>query len=126
MNSYLVLKHVHITLVALSGLLFATRGVWLLTDSSRLQARWVRIVPHVLDTFLLLAGIAMLVVSQTFPAFVHVKLALLVVYIGLGVMAFRKARTRQAQAGFLGAALLVFLFMISVAVSKQPLGIFAG
>ena len=67
----------------------------------------------------------MLAVSHTFPPFVHVKLALLVVYIGLGVMAFRKAKTAGQKAGFLLAAVAVFLFMVSVAVTKSPLGIFA-
>jgi uncharacterized membrane protein SirB2 len=87
----------------------------------------VRISPHVIDTFLLLSGIAMLVVSQAFPPFVHAKLALLLVYIGLGVMAFRKAKGRDSrQVGFLLAAVLVFLFMVSIAITKQPLGILAG
>lgn len=125
MNSYLVLKHLHMTCVALSGLFFLVRGGWLLSAPEKLQAKWVRISPHVIDTVLLLSGVGMLVVNDMFPPFVHVKLALLVVYIGLGVMAFRKAKTQGQKAGFLLAALAVFLFIISVAVTKQPLGIFA-
>lgn len=126
MEAYIGLKHLHMTLVAISGLFFIVRGVWLLQGSLTLQAKWVRISPHVIDTFLLLSGIAMLVVSQAFPPFVHAKLALLLVYIGLGVMAFRKAKGRARQVGFLLAAVLVFLFMISIAITKQPLGILAG
>lgn len=125
MESYAALKHLHMTCVALSGLFFLVRGVWLLQSPEKLQAKWVRISPHVIDTVLLLSGIAMLVTAAFFPPFVHVKLALLVVYIGLGVMAFRKAKTVGQKAGFLLAAITVFLFMISVALSKSPLGIFA-
>ena len=35
--SYLALKHLHVTCVVLSGLGFALRGWWMLTDSPLLQ-----------------------------------------------------------------------------------------
>lgn len=125
MNSYLMLKHIHITAVALSGLFLALRGVWLVQASPQLQAKWVKISPHVIDTILLVSAIAMLVVGQQFPGWVHVKIALLLVYIGLGVMAFRKAKTAGQQIGLLLTAFAVYGFIISVAISKSPLGIFA-
>lgn len=121
---YTALKHLHMTCVALSGLFFLIRGVWLLQAPEKLQAKWVRISPHVIDTVLLVSGISLLVAGNFFPPFVHVKLALLLVYIGLGVMAFRKAKTSGQKAGFLLAAISVFLFMVSVALTKSPLGIF--
>ena len=110
--------------VALSGLFFLVRGVWLMQSPERLQAKWVRISPHIIDTVLLLSAIGMLVSAGMFPAWVHVKIALLVVYIGLGVMAFRKAKTSGQKAGFLLAAITVYLFIVSVAITKSPLGIF--
>ena len=125
MDGYIALKYLHMTCVALSGVFFMVRGMWLLQTPQRLQAKWVRISPHVIDTLLLLSGVGMLVMGGFFPPFVHVKLALLVVYIGLGVMAFRKAKTQGQKAGFLLAALTVFLFIISVAMTKQPLGVFS-
>ncbi len=121
---YLILKHLHLTAVALSGLFFLVRGVWLMQSPERLQAKWVRISPHIIDTVLLLSAIGMLVSAGMFPAWVHVKIALLVVYIGLGVMAFRKAKTSGQKAGFLLAAITVYLFIVSVAITKSPLGIF--
>ena len=121
---YLILKHLHLTAVALSGLFFLVRGVWLMQSPERLQAKWVRISPHIIDTVLLLSAIGMLVSAGMFPAWVHVKIALLVVYIGLGVMAFRKAKTSGQKAGFLLAAIAVYLFIVSVAITKSPLGIF--
>ena len=60
-----------------------------------------------------------------FRSWVHVKIALLLVYIGLGVMAFRKAKTAGQQIGLLLTAFAVYGFIISVAISKSPLGIFA-
>jgi uncharacterized membrane protein SirB2 len=125
MSSYLILKHIHMTAVVLSGLFLLVRGGWLLQGSVQLHAKWVKISPHIIDTVLLFSAIAMLVVAQQFPAWVHVKMTLLLVYIGLGLMAFKKAKTAGQKAGFLVSALLVYMFIISVAVAKSPLGIFA-
>ena len=109
MSSYLILKHIHITAVVLSGLFFLLRGGWLLQHSPQLKAKWVKISPHVIDTILLFSAIAMLVVSGQFPAWVHVKMTLLLVYIGLGLMAFKKAKTTKQQVVFLVSALLVYM-----------------
>ena len=125
MDSYAIFKHVHMTAVALSGLLFMVRGLWLLQGSTQLQAKWVKITPHVIDTLLLFSAIAMLVVSQQFPAWVHVKITLLIVYIGLGLMAFKKAKTQGQKLSFLLAAVAVYVFLISVALAKSPAGFFA-
>lgn len=123
---YEALKHLHILAVVISGLLFGLRGVWLLQKSPKLQAKWVRIAPHANDTILLVAAMGMLVVSHSFPVWVHVKITLLLIYIGLGVVAFRKAKTPQSQVAALAAALLVYVFILGVAIFKQPLGFFAG
>jgi uncharacterized membrane protein SirB2 len=56
---YTVLKHIHVTTVGITFILFVTRGMWMLTDSPRLQARWARIVPHINDTILLASGIGL-------------------------------------------------------------------
>lgn len=125
MDNYLIFKHLHITAVALSGLLFMVRGLWLLQGSAQLQAKWVKITPHVVDTVLLCSAIAMLVVSQQFPVWVHVKITLLVVYIGLGLMAFKKAKTQGQKLTFLLAAVAVYVFLISVGLTKSAAGFFA-
>jgi uncharacterized membrane protein SirB2 len=125
MDSYLIFKHLHMTAVALSGLLFMVRGLWLLQGSAQLQAKWVKITPHVVDTLLLVSAIAMLVVAQQFPVWVHVKITLLVVYIGLGLMAFKKAKTQGQKLTFLLAAVAVYVFLISVALTKSPAGFFS-
>ena len=125
MDNYLIFKHLHMTAVALSGLLFMIRGLWLLQGSTQLQAKWVKITPHVVDTLLLVSAIAMLLVSHQFPVWVHVKITLLVVYIGLGLMAFKKAKTQGQKLTFLLAAVAVYVFLISVALTKSPAGFFA-
>ncbi|MBK8971188.1 MAG: SirB2 family protein [Hahellaceae bacterium] len=40
-------------------MLFSLRVYWRWTESARLQARWVRIVPHVIDSCLLASALGM-------------------------------------------------------------------
>ena len=54
---YLALKHLHITFVTLSVSLFLLRGFWMWTQSPKLQQRWVKIAPHIIDTLLFASGI---------------------------------------------------------------------
>ena len=56
---YAALKSVHVSCVAVSYSLFFLRGVWALRDHVYLERRWVRIVPHVVDTLLLLSAVAL-------------------------------------------------------------------
>lgn len=54
---YPLLKHLHMTLAIVSLLLFVYRWMLSLNASPRLQQRWLKIAPHVNDTFLLLFGV---------------------------------------------------------------------
>lgn len=65
--SYLVLKHVHVGTVVVSFSLFFLRGLWMMGAPQKLQARWVRIVPHVIDTILLVSAIALAVLTAQYP-----------------------------------------------------------
>ena len=49
--NYLLLKHLHVTCVVLSGAGFALRGFWMLRESAMLQHRLVRILPHLVGVF---------------------------------------------------------------------------
>ena len=61
--TYLVLKYLHVSCVVLSGFGFFLRGLWMLSESALFKQRWVRVVPHVVDTVLLGSAITMLVIS---------------------------------------------------------------
>jgi uncharacterized membrane protein SirB2 len=121
--SYLSIKHLHITAVTLSIALFLLRAGWMLYSPWRLHARWVRTVPHVIDTALLLSGawlawqLGKAGVADWLPA----KLAALVAYIVLGAFALRYGRTRGQRIAALIGALLTFAYMVAVAVTKSPL-----
>jgi uncharacterized membrane protein SirB2 len=56
-------------------------------------------------------------------AWLTVKVLLLAVYIVLGMFALKRARARTGRAVFYVAALVVFLFIASVARAHHPLGI---
>lgn len=122
--SYLAVKHLHVTCVVLSGLGFALRGIWMLTDSPLLQARLARVVPHIVDTVLLGSAITLAVMSGQYP-FVNnwltAKLVGLVIYVFSGAMALRRAKTKRARIGFFVLAVLTFAYIVSVALTKNPL-----
>jgi uncharacterized membrane protein SirB2 len=124
---YATLKAVHVGAAALSITLFIVRGAWMLAAPGRLGARWVRIVPHVIDTVLLVSALA-LAWQIGFAANIRwlgAKITALVVYIALGTIALKRGRTRGIRITAFIAAVATFSYIVSVAVTKSPLGIFA-
>jgi uncharacterized membrane protein SirB2 len=120
---YSLLKHLHLTTVAVTLALFVLRGAWMMTGSPRLQARWVRIVPHVNDTLLLASGIGLVVLIQQYPlvdGWLTAKLLALLLYIGLGTYALKRGKSRGQRIAAWIAALLVFGYMLAVAVAHDP------
>lgn len=121
--AYMIAKHLHTATVALTLILFLVRGGWMLADSGMLQRRWVRIAPHVIDTVLLLSALYLAIVVWGWPATPHgwitAKVAALVVYIGLGTVALKRGRTKAVRTAALVGALVVFGYLVAVALSKQ-------
>lgn len=121
---YLTLKALHVGCAVLSFSLFFVRGLWVASDSPRLHRRWVRIVPHVIDTTLLASAIGLTLILAQYP-FVHgwltAKVILLVAYIGLGMITMRLGKTKTVRLGAWVGAMLVFAYIVLVAVTKSPL-----
>lgn len=121
--SYLALKHLHIACAALSGGFFFVRGIWMLRDSARLQQRWVKIAPHIVDTLLLASALALAAWSQQYPfaqAWLTAKVLGLAAYIVLGTIAIKRGKTKQIRlCAFIGA-LAVFAYIVLVAVTRHP------
>ncbi len=128
-SHYLSIKSLHILCVLLSGGLFAVRGVLVLAGSRHGNHIALRRLSWVIDTALLASALLLAAVVHQYP-FVHgwltVKVLLLLVYIVLGVFALRRAPTRATKALSYFAALAVYAFIISVARTHQPLGIFGA
>lgn len=121
--SYLILKSLHLATIALTLALFVLRGAWMMADSPRLQARWVRIVPHVNDTLLLSSGIALAVLVQQYPlvhGWLTAKFFALIAYILLGTIALKRGKTKAQRLVAWIAALLVFGYMVAVAMAHDP------
>jgi len=119
----MLLIKLHVLFVLLSGFSFFMRGIGHLRGEAWVQKKWVRILPHVIDTGLLVTAIALLVIFDISPMtdWVLAKIIALVVYIFLGVMAFRIAKTVQRKALFWLAALGVFAYMFAVAKTHSVL-----
>jgi len=125
---YLALKNLHVLCVVVSGSGFFLRGLWMLSDSPRLNLRWVRVVPHVVDTLLLVSAIAMAVIGAQYPFaqdWLTAKLIGLLVYILCGMMALRRGKSKTTRGIFFAAALLAFAYIVSVALTRSPLGVFS-
>ena len=120
---YLALKHLHVTCVALTLLSFGARGAWMLLDSAWPRRRWVKIVPHVLDTLLLASGLALAFTIHQYPlvdAWLSAKFFALLGYIALGNVALKRGRTKALRATALIGALLLFGYLFGTALNKQP------
>lgn len=124
---FTVVKAVHVSCVVISYLLFFTRGVWMLTDSPLLRQRWVRILPHVNDTLLLAAAIALALMLKQYPltdAWLTAKATGLVAYIAIGTVAMRPGRTRRVRIAAWLVAQVVFFYIVGVALTRNPLPFF--
>jgi len=122
------LKTIHVTFAALSFTGFFIRGTWMLRDSPLLKQRWVRIAPQVVDTVLLASAIALAVQWRLSPLdqpWLMAKIIALVVYIGVGLVALRFGRSKTVRAAAWVLGMLIFAYIVSVAVTRSALGWFA-
>ncbi len=124
MPLYAALKHLHIGLVSLSIALFVLRFFWRWRASPRLQSRWIKITPHLVDTLLLLSAIGMLLLVWGNPfalLWLRYKIILLCAYIVLGSLALKRAQSRPGQALAFALALLCLAAMVTLALFKPAL-----
>ncbi len=122
---YMALKHSHMLFAVISGVFFLVRGCWMLMDSQMLQKVWVKVLPHVNDTLLLVCAIGLCVVTQQYPfveSWLTVKVFMLIAYILLGTIALKRGKTKSIRVVAFFAALASFIFMVSVARTHHPLG----
>ncbi len=123
---YVLLKSVHVTSVGLSFGLFVLRGGWMLADSPLLDWRPVRVVPHLVDTVLLISAIGLTILLQQYPfeqPWLTAKVCALIVYIALGTIALKRGRSKAIRATAWLMALLVFGYIVSVALAHDPYGV---
>ena len=125
---YLQILWLHVGCVIASGSLFFTRGCMMLAGLPAANHVALRRVSVVVDSLLLAAAIALTTIIHQYPfvqAWLTVKVVLLAVYIVLGIFALRRGHTRAVRGACFAAAIGVFLFIVSVALTHDPLGVFA-
>ena len=126
---YLQILWTHVGCVIASGSLFFMRGCMMLAGLPAANHVALRRISVVIDSLLLAAAIALTTIIHQYPfvqAWLTVKVILLVVYIVLGVFALRRGRTRAIRAGVFAATMIVFLFIVTVARTHAPIGIFVN
>jgi len=119
-----LLKHAHVTLALVSLGGFTVRGYWMLMDSPLLERRWVKVAPHIVDTILLLSGLALVVHYHFFPTdhpWLAAKLVALLVYIVLGSIALKRGKTRGVRAAAFAGALAAFAYILVAALTHRAL-----
>lgn len=124
MSLFLLLKTIHLTCAILSISGFLVRGYWMLTGSPLLQAHVTKILPHLVDTILLVSAVWMTIIIQQFPfvnAWLTAKLMALVVYILFGTVALKRGKTKGIRTLSLFGAVSVFFYIVAVALAHDPL-----
>ena len=122
MPDYILIKYLHVATVIISGTGFTLRLGLMLWRETGLNQRAVKILPHVNDTLLLASGITLAVLSAQYPlaqGWLTAKLIALVIYILLGMLALKPRFARPVRLGFGLLALLVFAYIVSVALARQ-------
>lgn len=122
---YALVKLVHQSAVALSLTGFFVRGAASLAGASWVQGRAAKTLPHLVDSVLLLSALTLAWMLRLDPGhapWLLAKIIGLVVYVGLGVVALRPGRPRAVRAAAWVGALATALWIVSVAITKDPLG----
>ena len=122
--SFIFVKYLHISCVFISYSLFFTRGVWMLRSAPALQKNWVKILPHFVDTVLLLSAVTLAVnlsLSPLSTPWLMTKIIAILLYIILGTIAIKRGKTQAIRLTAWITAQLVFIYIVTVALTHNPL-----
>lgn len=124
MEHYFLIKHLHITAAVLSITLFVVRAWWSVKESPWLNVRWVKILPHLIDTALLGLGVTLVVLLSIWPwqlPWLGAKLLALLAYIGIGTIAIKRGATPTVRGVAAVIAVTIFIYMVGAAMRHSPL-----
>lgn len=122
---YALVKLVHQGAVTLSIAGFFARGLGSLAGAAWTQGAVAKRLPHVVDTVLLASAVTlawMLHLNPLATPWLAAKIAGLLVYIGLGMVALNPKRPRAVRVGAWLGALATVTWIVSVAVTKHTAG----
>ncbi|MGJ8689895.1 MAG: SirB2 family protein [Gammaproteobacteria bacterium] len=118
---YTLVKVIHMSFAMISVLGFIFRGILKIKESPIVDKKLVKVLPHVVDTVLLVSAITLVVMSGQYPwvaPWVGAKIVGLIVYIGLGVVVMRTAKTPKARMTAFVLALITVAYIFMVAGTK--------
>ncbi|MCF7980783.1 MAG: SirB2 family protein [Pseudomonadales bacterium] len=122
--SYQLIKNIHLMAISLSICGFVLRGTWMMLGSRLINQRWVKVLPHIIDTVLLSSAVALAIKIHQYP-FVHswltAKFIALLLYILFGMVALSYGKTKSIRVAAFCASLLAFSYIVMVALTKTPL-----
>ncbi|GMT40732.1 MAG: SirB family protein [bacterium] len=125
MSNPVLTLHVTTVFFSISGFIF--RGILHLRDSDLLNRKWLKISPHVNDTVLILSAIVLVQqagLSYLTTSWLQAKITGLILYIALGMIAFRFAKTKKVCLLAWVGAIIIFAYIAAVAITKNPLVLF--
>ena len=114
---------IHLTSVVLSITGFLLRGYWMMIESPLLQTKPAKILPHIIDTCLLVSALLMVYMSAQYPfvqPWLTVKVFALIAYIILVTIALKRCKTRQQRIIAWFLSVLVFAYIVLVALTRTP------
>ncbi|TAN65526.1 MAG: invasion protein [Methylobacter sp.] len=115
-----MIKILHLSFILLSISSFIGRVYLAEKRPEMLEQKWIKIGPHVLNTFLLITGFTLVFQGSWLSGeygWIIAKLIALVAYVGLGIVAIKSQGELRWKA--FAAALACFVYIAIVAVSKH-------
>ena len=104
---YPAVKHTHLMFIALSVAFFILRFVLHIRQSPLMDRKFLKVAPHVIDTFLLVSGFTLCFMIKQYPfvdPWMTEKIICVVAYIVLGIMALKSNRNKLFKFfAFIGA-----------------------
>lgn len=114
---------VHVACAIATPILFSLRVLRTLRGRNPAEG-WLRVTPHVVDSVLLLAGIALAFIVRQYPfvnGWLTAKLVALIAYVVVGNFAVRRCRTPRGKLIAWAVGLALVLYIYAVAITKSPL-----
>ena len=118
---YLLIRQLHILTAALSVTLFTSRFLLLVRSPTWQPKRWLKILPHVNDTLLLIFAILLCIIIQQAPLitpWLTEKVAAVILYILAGMFALKWSKNRLSKTIWFIIAIFMFAYAANIAIHK--------
>ena len=118
---YLLIRQLHILTAALSVTLFTIRFLLLVRSPTWQPKRWLKVLPHVNDTLLLIFAMLLCIIIQQAPLitpWLTEKVAAVILYILAGMFALKWSKTRLSKTIWFIIAIFMFAYAANIAIHK--------